>query len=432
MAPSFQGQEAPLYVLWDESQLWGLLLLHALRSMRRPVRLVRSTEIAAGLLVAAPPKALLVPGGWAKLKSQSLGQKGREELRSYVACGGRYIGFCGGAGLGLTTEENEGGLALCPWSRKPFTERLPNFSGHIHATIHPHPLHLPVVSQNKITVPVWWPSQFEVKGNAEVSILATYGSPGSDFWVADLDISRLSPNQLHQWENIYGIPLQPDMVAGQPCIIGGTHGKGTYLLSYTHLETPDSPQANALLKTILDSLDGSLPRNTSAIPEWTLNTPKNHWDDPVLKAIWQNLTDMMDLGRNNFLLFWRTPWLIGWRRGIPGSSLNALFAYVHHALSTKPDNQSLDFWQTHRSHIKTLSQEFHDLMVAFLLDERISLSGSPSSPEQSSSPALQRQRQALVGRFPGYGGLFGQMVQVLDELAARLLTVALKSSDDKR
>ena len=36
------------------------------------------------------------------------------------------------------------------------------------------------------------------------------------------------------------------------------------------------------------------------------------------------LREIVRLGQEQFLLFDRTPWLIGWRRGLPGLQLNAL------------------------------------------------------------------------------------------------------------
>ena len=41
---------------------------------------------------------------------------------------------------------------------------------------------------------------------------------------------------------------------------------------------------------------------------------------------------------------------------------------------------------------------------------------SPSSPEASASPSLQRHKQELFGKFPGYGGLYGEILRTLDEL----------------
>jgi len=91
-----------LHILWDESHVWGLLAWRAVESMGLPYRLVRAQEIADGLLSRNPPALLLVPGGTARLKADALGETGMQAVRDYVAGGGSYLGFCGGAGLGLT------------------------------------------------------------------------------------------------------------------------------------------------------------------------------------------------------------------------------------------------------------------------------------------------------------------------------------------
>jgi hypothetical protein len=92
---------APVALLWDESHLWGLLLHRALQALGAPVTLLKADRSAQGSLRGSRPGTLIVPGGWAKLKSLALGEDGRDAIRDYVRGGGRYLGFCGGAGLAL-------------------------------------------------------------------------------------------------------------------------------------------------------------------------------------------------------------------------------------------------------------------------------------------------------------------------------------------
>ena len=128
-----------IYLLWDDSHIWGLLAARAVMAMGLPHKLVRASEIADGLLTGTPPSLLLVPGGNARHKAQSLGSQGIGEIRNYVGNGGKYLGFCGGAGLALTWGENSGGpagLGLCPWKRARFEERVQHFmSGHLHVAL---------------------------------------------------------------------------------------------------------------------------------------------------------------------------------------------------------------------------------------------------------------------------------------------------------
>ena len=52
----------------------------------------------------------------------------------------------------------------------------------------------------------------------------------------------------------------------------------------------------------------------------------------------------------------------------------------------------------------------------YLLQERLALSKAPSSPEASANVVLQEQKLRLFGSFPGYGGLYGQVLHGLDRL----------------
>ena len=51
---------------------------------------------------------LLVPGGWPSLKLSALGAEGCKAVRDFVTGGGRYVGFCGGAGFALSVSDGMG------------------------------------------------------------------------------------------------------------------------------------------------------------------------------------------------------------------------------------------------------------------------------------------------------------------------------------
>ena len=391
-------------LLWDESHLWGILLLRALHALDVPVTVVSAEQVRSGILSATDPGMLLVPGGWAKLKSLALGEDGREAIREYVRGGGVYLGFCGGAGLGLASEPGIPLLDLCSWSRKPATQRLPNFSGHMNCMVGlDGPLH-----QERL--PVWWPSQFAPDPEAPLEILARYESPGPDFWSADLDWSAVAPTEVGRWEEFYGINLDPGLLRGDPCIVRGRYGRGSFILSYPHLETPNSPQANSLLAHLLG-------RSRSAtVPEWNLDFEAPVWDDPTLGRMHSSLAELIRFGQNHFLLFWRTPWLLGWRRGVPGSPLTFLATMVWQARHSPASEQARAFWATQGAHCMRACQDFCGQAKTYLLLERRILASSPSSPEASASPELQRRKVELFGKFPGYGGLYGEILGSLDRL----------------
>ena len=54
--------------------------------------------------------------------------------------------------------------------------------------------------------------------------------------------------------------------------------------------------------------------------------------------------------------------------------------------------------------------------------ERRILALSPSSPEASASDALQGSKLELFGQFPGYGGIYGELLRPLDRLLWLQLT----------
>ncbi|PKN41058.1 MAG: biotin--protein ligase [Deltaproteobacteria bacterium HGW-Deltaproteobacteria-18] len=405
----------PLVLLWDESHLWVLLLLRALNALRVPVTLLKAEQVRTGALRAIGPSTLLVPGGWARLKSLALGEDGRREIRQHVRGGGKYLGFCGGAGLALGSERGAPFLDLCSWSRKAAKKRLPNFSGHLQC----------LVSEGgtnyEAALPVWWPSQFE-PGEENLEVLARYETPGPDFWSADLDWSSIAASEVGQWEELYGINLDPQRLRHEPCIVRGEYGQGSFILSYVHLETPASPQANALLSNLL-GIGTQAP-----VPSWDLCKEEPLWDDETLRDIHADLADLVAFGQGHFLLSWRNPWLLGWRRGVPGSPINFLLAMVwqaRHSVATAP---AREYWADHGAKCSQICRDFCTQTRGYLLQERRILATSPSSPEASASPGLQRRKQELFGKFPGYGGLYGEILRTLDEL----LWLQFSAQDDRQ
>ncbi len=416
-----RGSENTFYVLWDESHLWGVMLTRALRDLDIAFEVIDSKAIKSGVLDQKIPAGLLVPGGWARLKAQSLGRIGMDNIKRYIHSGGKYLGTCGGAGLALKSTSSCPCLDLCCWSRKPFKDRLPNFSGHILCRVKSS-------SQGKereLFLPVWWPSQFEPvpDSHQQIDVTARYLKPGKDFWSSDLNLSQVEPNDLKKWEQVYGINLSPDFLSDQPCIIRGSFGEGEFILSYSHLETPASPQANQLLASILNEWLGiPFPESKGkAVSTWKLEETEPAWDDEVLLWAWQGLDEIIRLGKNQFLLFWRTPWLLGWRRGIPGSHINFLYAMICQALSSKPDPEVREFWKSEREGFQADMEIFLDQLKNYLSHERLAIALTQSSPESSSDDNLQKQKQKLFGSFPGYGGLYGKLIRRLDQLVFRLL-----------
>ncbi len=409
----------PIAVLWDESHLWGLLVWRALSLWGLPFSLVTAREVAAGALAGKSgsdaARLLVVPGGTARRKAACLGRKGLAGVRAFVENGGTYLGFCGGAGLGLSGRD---GLNLCPWTRQGFDDRLQHFlSGHISVDLaRGHDLTPPSLG-GRALVPVWWPGRFDDQPDPQVSVLAAYGEPGPDFWVADLPLSRLPEDTLADWAALYGLTLGPGFLRGHACAAECRHGRGRAILSYAHLETPASPQANVWLSHLLDAALDRPAENRPALPAWDLAGLPVAWEDPVLLAAREALAEIIAMGRDHLLFFWRTPWLLGWRRGLPGAAVNTLFALAAQCLALPPSPEALAYWKQARGSVAQALETFRQGLAGYLLAERLSMTVIPTAPDTVFPQALKEQREALFGPPMSAGGLYALLLDPLDELA---------------
>lgn len=411
-----------LALLWDESHLWGLLVWRALEAFGLEAAPVRCAQVADGWLDRNRPDALVVPGGVARRKSLALGDAGKTAIRRYLQAGGAYLGFCGGSGLGLTGEH---GLAICPWTRAPLGDRLLHLvSGHIHVSMHAAAEGFrPSGLDDAPLAPVWWPARFEPAPHPDVEVLASYAEPGEDFWVADIPLAQLPASALDAWEAEHGVAIRPRFLSGQPCVVRGRTGKGQYLLSYAHLETPDSPQANAWLAHLLERLGGQPPLRRD-VPAWDLGALSAHairWDEPVLLRAWSILEEAVTLGREHLLLFPRTSWLLGWRAGLPGAHLNHFRSLLHACLTRPPVDEAAAWLEPRAGAFADQLERFHRELHGYLLAERLAMTFARSLPDTVSRRALTARREALFGTSMEPGGLFAPLLEVVDETAWRVL-----------
>jgi hypothetical protein len=458
-----------VFVLWDDSHLWGLLVLRYLRALQVSHGILRAHDIAEGALSGKPgafgpsdggsavsgggeppaqsPSLLIVPGGWARGRALRLGPAGLAAIRDFVAGGGNYLGFCGGAGLALTSPggpRTGESLGLCPWGRMGFAGRLQHFlSGDVRLDLaasadtsatgaSAHGGLIPSGAAETLAQ-VWWPAQFAPSSdkNDGVQVLARYSGLGPDFWVADLALSRFPEEALSDWENLYGLQVRPDFLSGRPAVISGRFGQGRYVLSYPHLETPDSPQANAWLAHILCELaaedcPGPLARKTST-PAWSVGAQAAQWADPTLLAAKAALEEAIHLGQEHLLLFWRNPWLLGWRRGVPGPGINSVYALVCEALECPPpapDSPAARLWRERSAEFARLATLFCKGLSGLLLAERLDMTVRQTpgvdGADDMFSKNLRDMRTALFGPPPAAGGVCGQLLAILEELCAGL------------
>ena len=441
---------AQVHLLWDASDIWGLLAAWALDSLGLDWKVVSAEEVAGGLILGREhkggresilarekPALLIVPGGFSRHKSEALKAEGKDAIRDFVRSGGWYMGVCGGAGLGLSTPD---GLGLCSWSRVGYQDRIQHFmSGHLFADFADHPLapEISVVGEQGFPhragslegrdnlravqplLPVWWPGLFDPYGveNDDLAVLARYGESGPDFRLADILISSFPPHLLETWKVRYGFSPSPAFLKGQPCVLHGHYGAGSYTLSYSHLETPDSPFANAWLVSLLRQVGGLSPAQ-EGIPVWDLDMLAPQWQDDDLLSVSVAVDRILEIGRDAGLLFARTPWLAGWRMGMPGAQLGSLRALIRSILAFPPGAQAAALWESSRKCFMSAFSSFRQRTESYLLAEQLALTLNRAEPDFGLSEKLQDERRELFG-LPGMvpGGSLRTLVFLLDRLA---------------
>ncbi len=407
-----------IYFLWDASHIWGLMALHTLQGMGVTHKVITCNEITHGVLLGKPT-LLLVPGGTASLKYQYLGSKGVQAIQEYIADGGNYLGFCGGAGLGLSHDH---GLGLCPWKRAQYADRTQHLvSGHVRANIQKHSLS---PGTDMLSLPIWWPARFAPEEGKDVTVLASYAAPGHDLYFGDIDLATLPPNTLDEWEDVYGVNMRTDFLFGKPCIITGNYGKGRYILSYSHLETPNSPDANAWLAMLLQELGGQKPQQNIS-PEWQIENLPLRWplnsDTALLFAALDGVKKLLKLGKEHHLLFRRTPWLYGWRTGMPGGAFNNLYTALCSILTHKPTEEAFEFWQEKKYVMAEYLPLFLQGAQSYLLAERLATTLAVPMPKAIDRKLLKEQQKRIFGSVMHSDGVHKELMLIVDKLLYLLL-----------
>ena len=413
---------SPFLVLWDHSHLWGLLACRGLAALGAPYRTVSAAALADGALARRRPPALIVPGGFARRKFSALGPAGVAAIRDYVADGGVYFGICGGAGLALSHAD---GLGLCPWVRRPFSDRLDHLvSGHVRLRADTASPLFPQALPAALTAPVWWPAGFvpppDSPPEPEVSVLAAYAGAAPDLLLADIPLGGLTDNVLAACRERFGLNLTPAFLEGGACVITGRFGQGRYLLSHAHLETPDSPAANAWLAHLLATFSGTNGLD-DRVPAWEPHGEPTRFDDPPLEAARNDLAGLVATGIAQRLLFHRNSWLLGWRPGMPGFPLSNLAAMLAFAAGRPTNPEAQAYWHDIGPDFADRFAQFARRLETFFPAQRLEITLSLVSTSPCADPNLAAERHELFGNTPGGGGLCGRLTSLLDGLVARLL-----------
>ncbi len=408
--------------LWDESFLWGLMAFKSFGALGIDSGIVTSENIRAGSLDSYD--ILFVPGGWASDKTVMLGEEGRGAIRDFVARGGSYMGFCGGAGLALDVD---GGLALTHVSRIPTKHRVPSFSGEVilRADEPSHPLWRGI--RKPFAFHVWWPGQFHLGEGDGIKVIASYAGPGRDFCLADLDSSGVGKyGEWEKWEESYGINLNPERLVGEPAIIETGFGNGRVFLSYPHLETPGSKKGNQALLNLVEYLK---PKGKPSPPAGRYKRAKSkeyRVTPDAVKASAEMLgaaREFIKFGERNFLWYWRNSWVLQWRRGVRGVEYSMLFGLIKEiAERLKAAAESID--PDASGKVLALREKvipFFEDVKSLLLLERLAMMNGGMSSIRSHDPEVEKLRARLFSGSKRFGGEFKEILVKLDEVVLALL-----------
>ncbi len=418
------SKKAKALVLWNESQLWGLLAVKSLEDAGLQFEIVRSHE-----LIEHHPEEielLFVPGGWASNKIQSIQESGATYIRDFVRLGGSYIGICGGAGLAL---EAENGLGLLPVSRVPRAQRVPSFAGPVAITLtkpnHPIwrdiPMNDPPQSTGQtLETYAWWPSQFSVNEPEAVEIIAGYhkplfGSTTSDLCIQDIEEHAIAWAAL---EEHYGIFLDPKRLANQPAVLAGHYGRGRVVLSMVHFDTPGDPMGRKVLQNLWRIHTGYEPVYAGR-PQSSTSSKSLHRPAQILH---QAARDLIRLGQRLFLWRFRSDFLLHWRRGVRGLEFCTLFVITREiadlcaeqtkwAQSVCAELEETVEWMRVFSH---KSKELLTREALLMQQERINF-------RHCNDVRVVSLREELFSNQKSHGGLFKRLLDRLDAILFVLL-----------
>ncbi|MBI5141234.1 MAG: hypothetical protein HZA20_03445 [Nitrospirae bacterium] len=398
-------------LLWDESHLWGVMAVHALRNSGLPFEIVTADDVRQGGLAGRP--LLFMPGGWASKKIVALGEEGAEAVKNFVSDGGIYFGICGGAGLALSVD---GGLGLVRAGRVPAKSRVPSFAGGIGVSIaapgHPLWKGIPVATY-PVAFHAWWPSQFSINDDA-ARVLARYGNPTPDAMSSDVPVLDVGGNAeiWRQLEDDYGILLNPARLKGEPAVIEAAFGRGHAILSLLHFDTPNDANGRRALRNIW-SLAG-MP--CTADSQWFGSA------DPQGFKLFNLAAGLIETGERNLLWRWRNDYLTQWRRGVRGLEFCSLYVVAREIGRLIDRNPSgLPQLLADIGKAETLMTRFATDAARLLFMERLELQRGKMTFRDCADPEIASLRERLFSKSKSHGGEFKDLLDVLDGILLKLL-----------
>lgn len=396
-------------LLWDESFLWGVMSMKALKQAGLHFELIRADEIVKGGLEKYA--MLFVPGGWSSNKMKALGDAGVEALKRYVYEGGNYLGFCGGAGLATMD-----GIGLLTIRRKPTKDRVPSLSGRIMLELSGHAIF------DGVPEPVfhaWWPPQFMLEDDG-IEVLASYKKALPDSFSSDLNVGDVEAcGNWVELEQLYGINLDPGRIINDPAVVEGSYGIGRVVLSLVHFDTLDDLNGMLVLRKLWKYLGG---REESCSGTESHDIKEADADNAASSTLIAELESavnaIIDLGIRNFLWFWRTPMLLQWRRGVRGLEYCTL-CIMAREIALRAGNCPADKEAEMEQRLKELIGPliyFSEKAQRLLVLERLAMQSGHITYERCDDPEIKKIREELFSSSKSYGGLFKKIIDDIDTL----------------
>jgi hypothetical protein len=136
--------------------------------------------------------------------------------------------------------------------------------------------------------------------------------------------------------------------------------------------------------------------------------------------MWQAMYTVFEAGCAANLFFVRSPWLMGWRMGLPGAVYNTVRAHLFSITGKKPFDAALAFWREKKTILLPAFTAFAKRAQSYLLAERLAMTLSKDLPETLEPEKLTAERAAIFGASgmaAHAGGLLGAILPELDTLA---------------
>ena len=136
------------------------------------------------------------------------------------------------------------------------------------------------------------------------------------------------------------------------------------------------------------------------------------WHDPDLLEARRGMEELIRFGIAHDQLFERAPWLTGWRSGVPGAGLNALFMGLCVLTGVAPSAEAERLWASQRVRFGEMFSLFRQGVEGLLLGLRL----ATIMPEEVPRKILAEQRLALFGSAMQGGGLYKELMDMVDAL----------------